>query len=109
MSLPEAPTLGRYQLVRKLATGGMAEVFLAKAVGPGGFEKQLVIKRILPTLAEDPEFVEMFLHEARLAAQLNHPNVVQIFDFGEVNGTYYLAMEFVDGPSLRGGAGAGGP
>ncbi len=93
--------LGRYQLVRKLATGGMAEVFLAKAVGPGGFEKTLVIKRILPKLAEDPEFVEMFLHEAKLTAQLNHPNVVQIFDFGQLEGSYYLAMEYVDGPNLR--------
>lgn len=101
MTAPDTTRLGRYQLVRKLATGGMAEVFLAKAMGPGGFEKTLVLKRILPTLAEDPQFVEMFLHEARLAAQLNHPNVVQIFDFGEVDGTYYLAMEFVDGPNLR--------
>jgi len=68
--------LGKYQLLRKLATGGMAEVFLAKTAGPRGFEKQLVIKRILPHLAEDPEFVEMFLGEAKLAAQLNHPNLV---------------------------------
>jgi serine/threonine-protein kinase len=97
----EPTQLGRYQLVRKIATGGMAEVFLARAVGPGGFEKTLVIKRILPTLAEDPEFVAMFLHEARLAAQLNHANIVQIFDFGEVDGTFYLAMEYVDGPNLR--------
>jgi serine/threonine-protein kinase len=101
MGAGESLQLGRYQLVRKLATGGMAEVFLAKAIGPGGFEKSLVIKCILPNLAQDPEFVEMFLHEARLAAQLNHPNVVQIFDFGEVDGTYYLAMEYVDGPNLR--------
>lgn len=93
--------LGRYHLVRKLATGGMAEVFLAKVMGPGGFEKQLVIKRILPKLARDPEFVSMFLAEARLAAQFGHPAVVQIFDFGEVNGSYFLAMEFVDGPNLR--------
>ena len=79
----------------------MAEVFLAKVMGPGGFEKQLVIKRILPNLAKDPEFVAMFLQEARLAAQFGHPAVVQIFDFGEVNGSYFLAMEFVDGPNLR--------
>lgn len=79
----------------------MAEVFLAKVMGPGGFEKSLVIKRILPTLAKDPEFVSMFLQEARLAAQFGHPAVVQIFDFGEVNGSYFLAMEFVDGPNLR--------
>ncbi|MFT3712170.1 MAG: protein kinase [Archangium sp.] len=97
----EGEQLGRYHLVRKLATGGMAEVFLAKVIGPGGFEKSLVIKRILPTLAKDESFVSMFLQEARIAAQFAHPAVVQIFDFGEVNGTYFLAMEFVDGPNLR--------
>ncbi|HVG60885.1 MAG TPA: protein kinase, partial [Hyalangium sp.] len=93
--------LGKYQLIRKLATGGMAEVFLAKAAGPMGFEKTLVVKRILPHLAEDPTFVEMFLGEAKLAAQLNHPNIVQIFDFGEADGEYFLAMEYIDGPNLR--------
>ncbi len=93
--------VGKYQLVSKLATGGMAEVFLAKAAGPMGFEKTLVLKRILPQLAEDPQFVEMFLGEARLAAQLNHPSIVQIFDFGESEGAYYLAMEYIDGPNLR--------
>lgn len=93
--------IGKYQLVRKLATGGMAEVFLAKAAGPRGFEKTLVLKRILPHLAEDPAFVEMFLGEAKLAAQLEHPNVVQIFDFGEAEGSFFLAMELIDGPNLR--------
>ncbi|XXF75926.1 serine/threonine protein kinase [Myxococcaceae bacterium GXIMD 01537] len=93
--------VGKYQLVTKLATGGMAEVFLAKAAGPMGFEKTLVLKRILPHMAEDPAFVEMFLAEAKLAAQLNHPNIVQIFDFGEAEGSYYLAMEYIDGPNLR--------
>jgi serine/threonine-protein kinase len=93
--------LGKYQLLRKLATGGMAEVYLAKAAGPMGFEKTLVLKRILPHLAEDPAFVEMFLGEAKLAAQLEHPNVVQIFDFGEAEGSFYLAMELIDGPNLR--------
>jgi serine/threonine protein kinase len=93
--------LGKYQLIRKLATGGMAEVFLAKAAGPMGFEKTLVVKRILPHLAEDPTFVEMFLSEAKLAAQLNHPNIVQIFDFGEADDAYFLAMEYIDGPNLR--------
>ncbi|QSQ11919.1 serine/threonine protein kinase [Myxococcus landrumensis] len=93
--------VGKYQLIRKLATGGMAEVFLAKAEGPGGFEKTLVLKRILPHLVEDLSFVEMFLEEAKLVAQLNHPNVVQIFDFGEFEGTYFLAMELIDGPNLR--------
>jgi len=93
--------LGKYQLVRKIATGGMAEVWLAQADGPRGFSKQLVVKRILPHLAEDQTFVDMFLSEARLAAQLNHPNVVQIFDFGEADDTWFIAMEFIDGPSLR--------
>ncbi|RYZ37169.1 MAG: serine/threonine protein kinase [Myxococcaceae bacterium] len=93
--------LGKYQLVRKLASGGMAEVFLAKAAGPRGFEKTLVLKRILPHLAEDEAFVDMFLGEAKLAAQLDHPNVVQIFDFGEADGSYFLAMEYIDGPTLR--------
>jgi serine/threonine-protein kinase len=93
--------LGKYTLIRKLATGGMAEVFLAKAAGPMGFEKTLVVKRILPHLAEDPAFVEMFLSEAKLAAQLNHPNIVQIFDFGEADDAYFLAMEYIDGPNLR--------
>ncbi|ATB30226.1 serine/threonine protein kinase [Melittangium boletus] len=93
--------VGKYQLVRKLATGGMAEVFLAKAAGPMGFEKTLVLKRILPHLAEEPTFVQMFLSEAKLAARLTHPHIVQIFDFGESEGAYFLAMEYVDGPSLR--------
>jgi serine/threonine protein kinase len=93
--------IGKYQLIHKLATGGMAEVFLAKAAGPMGFEKLCVLKRILPHLASEPTFVDMFLSEARLAAQLNHPNIVNIFDFGEAEGTYFLAMEYVDGPNLR--------
>ncbi|OJH36086.1 serine/threonine-protein kinase [Cystobacter ferrugineus] len=93
--------VGKYQLIRKLATGGMAEVYLAKAAGPMGFEKTLVLKRILPHLAEEPTFVEMFLSEAKLAARLTHPHIVQIFDFGEADGAYFLAMEYIDGPSLR--------
>jgi serine/threonine-protein kinase len=93
--------VGKYQLVSKLAKGGMAEVFLAKVAGPRGFEKTLVLKRILPHLAEDPQFVEMFFTEARVAARLNHPHIVQIFDFGEAEGAYYLAMEYIDGPDLR--------
>ncbi|WNG52784.1 protein kinase [Archangium minus] len=79
----------------------MAEVFLAKAAGPMGFEKTLVVKRILPELAEEPAFVQMFLSEAKLAARLTHPNIAQIFDFGEADGAYFLAMEYIDGPSLR--------
>lgn len=94
-------TVGRYSLIQKLATGGMAEVFLARADGPMGFQKKLVVKRILPHLADDPQFVEMFLQEAKLAAYLEHPNVVQVFDFGQAGRDYFLAMEYVDGANLR--------
>ncbi len=92
---------GRYQIIKKLATGGMAEVFLARAAGPGGFEKTLVVKRILPQFVERPSFVRMFFAEARIAAQLTHPNIVQVFDFGEDEGSYFIAMEYIDGVTLR--------
>lgn len=81
--------------------GGMAEVFLARADGPMGFAKKCVVKRILPHFNDDERFIAMFLGEARLAAELNHPNLVQIFDFGHTSGQYFLAMEFIDGPNLR--------
>ncbi|WP_224362865.1 serine/threonine protein kinase [Hyalangium versicolor] len=90
-----------YQLIKKLASGGMAEVFLARTEGPLGFSKTLVLKRILPHLADDEQFIQMFLEEARLVAQLSHPNVVHIFDFGEFEGSYCIAMEYIDGPNLR--------
>lgn len=92
--------IGKYRLIRKIAQGGMAEIFLANQTGPVGFNKTLVIKRILPHLAEDPKFVDMFLDEARIAAQFNHPNVVQIFDLGEVDEQYFIAMEYIDGYDL---------
>ncbi len=98
---PPLPDLSRYRLLRRLGRGGMAEVFLARAEGPGGFQKELVIKRILPQMAEQPEFVELFLNEARLAALLNHPNIVQLFELGRDASTYFIAMELVDGPNLR--------
>jgi serine/threonine-protein kinase len=88
---------GRYTLLERLAVGGMAEVFRAKISSSHGFEKILVVKRILPHLAADPSFVAMFIDEAKLTAQLTHPKVVQILDFGEVNGQYFTALEFVDG------------
>jgi serine/threonine-protein kinase len=75
----------------------MAEVFLAKRVGPGGFEKNLVIKRILPHLTASDRFTELFLKEARLAALIDHPNLVHVSSFGQIDGQYYLAMEWVDG------------
>ncbi len=91
---------GPYALIGRLATGGMAEVFLARREGPAGFEKLAVVKRILPQFAEDPEFRRMFLDEARLAARINHPNVVQIFELSESKDVLYLAMEYVAGFDL---------
>src|SRR6187549_968057 len=88
---------GRYTLTERLATGGMAEVFKAKILSAHGFEKQLVIKRILPHLAADKTFVAMFIDEAKLTAQLVHPKIVQVTDFGEVNGQFFIALEYVDG------------
>src|SRR5256885_7465616 len=95
---PQAPSaFGRYTLLERLAIGGMAEVFRAKIVSSHGFEKILVIKRILPHLAADETFVSMFIDEAKLTAQLTHPKIVQILDFGDVGGQYFIALEFVDG------------
>ncbi|HXL39181.1 MAG TPA: serine/threonine-protein kinase [Myxococcales bacterium] len=96
--------IGKYKLVRLIASGGMAEVYLARQAGAAGFEKLVCLKRILPHLARDKQFVEMFLNEARLAARLDHPNIVSILDLGEANGNYFIAMEFIDGPSLRAAA-----
>ncbi len=93
-------TLGKYTLVRHIATGGMAEIWLAEQSGPGGFNKELVIKRILPHLATDTLFTGMFLDEARLVAQLTHPHIGQIFELGEIDGSYFIAMEYIDGVDL---------
>ncbi|MEA2749157.1 MAG: eukaryotic-like serine/threonine-protein kinase, partial [Myxococcales bacterium] len=103
-------TFGRYRLLERLGQGGMAEVFKAKSYGVEGFEKVVVIKRILPALAESDQFVEMFIHEAKLAVRLSHANVVQVFDLGIAPGTvvggmpsadaYYMAMEYVSGLDL---------
>ena len=88
---------GKYFLVRKLAEGGMAEIFLAKQVGVEGFERNIVIKRMLQHLSAVPDFVSMFLDEARLATRLEHPNIVQINDLGQADGCYYIAMEYLAG------------
>src|SRR5262245_62705262 len=93
-------TLHRYELVERLAVGGMAEVFRAKAFGAHGFEKVLAIKRILPDLAADPEFETRFIAEAKLTVALTHANIVQVHDFGRFGGSLYIAMEYVDGPDL---------
>ncbi len=94
-------TYGKYLLVDRIARGGMAELFRGKIIGSKGFEKLVAIKKILPHLADQEEFVQAFIDEARLAAFLNHQNIVQIYDFGEMAGTYYLAMEYLSGRPLR--------
>ncbi|WP_394843243.1 protein kinase [Pendulispora brunnea] len=99
MGLPQR--FGKYTLLRKLATGGMAELFLALQRSVAGFEKLVVIKRILPRVQQDRAFIEMLLHEARVAATLSHPNIVQIFDVGQIDGTYFIAMEHVHGEDIR--------
>lgn len=99
---PLAPgaRLGKYEILKPLTVGGMAELFLARAKGPEGFQKLVVLKRVQPQLAQNPDFVEMFLDEARLAAKLQHPNIAQVHDFGEVDGSYYFTMEYVHGHDL---------
>ena len=92
--------LGDYKLRRRLAVGGMGEVYLGEKVGPEGFVKPVVLKCVLPQLAKDISFVELFLDEARVAALLNHPNIAQVYDFGHVDGIYYMAMEYVAGYTL---------
>ncbi|MCB1214644.1 MAG: serine/threonine protein kinase, partial [Deltaproteobacteria bacterium] len=92
---------GRYQLVEKLATGGMAEIFKAKLLGIEGFEKTLVIKRILPFWSERQDFVTMLVDEAKVLVHLNHPNIVQVYELGRVDNTYFIAMEYVEGVDLR--------
>ncbi len=92
---------GNYEILRKIAAGGMAEVFLAKHTGIGGFERLVCIKRILPHLGEQEDFISMFQDEARIAANLTHPNVAQIYDIDKADGAYYIAMEYVRGEDLR--------
>ena len=92
---------GRYILVDRISTGGMAEVFLAKASGVQGFEKILAIKRILPSISEDSDFTTMFIDEAKISANLAHVNIGQVFEFGQVSGQYYIAMEYIPGKDLR--------
>lgn len=92
---------GRYELVAPLAVGGMAEVFLARPAGSRGASRLVVVKRILPHLAKNEEFVSMFLQEARVVARLNHPRIAQILDLGKVGDSYFIAMEYVPGGDFR--------
>src|SRR5215831_8774896 len=92
---------GRYRLTSRIGAGGMAEVFRAVVKGPEGWERELVVKRILPQLSGNAEFTKMFIREAKISAVLSHPNIVQTFEFGEAEGTYFIAMEGVHGVTLR--------
>ncbi len=101
----EEPTdgtrFGQYVLLEKIATGGMAEVWKAHMRGVEGFQKIVAIKKILPHLSDNREFIDMFIDEAKLAAQLNHNNIIHIYDLGKIQNSYYIAMEFVDGYDLK--------
>lgn len=92
--------LGKYDLIRQIAVGGMAELYLGRTLGLEGFEKLVVLKRILPQYRENERFVSMFLNEARLAATLQHPNIAQVYDIGQEQGEYFFAMEYVHGEDL---------
>lgn len=97
----EGERFGQYILMEHIATGGMAEVFKARMVGMEGFQKTVAIKRILPHLTDNDEFVTMFIDEAKLAAQLNHNNIIHIYDLGKIDRFYYIAMEYIEGRDLR--------
>jgi serine/threonine-protein kinase len=96
-----AEKIGPYEVTELLAAGGMAEIFVGRKTGPGGFEKPLVVKRIHKKLLGDREIEAMFLDEARVQALLDHPHIVQIYDFGEDRGSYFIAMEYIAGATLR--------
>jgi serine/threonine protein kinase len=94
-------SFGKYILTGRLGGGGMAEVFRARFTGPGGFEKNVAVKLILPNFSNDPEFVQMFMQEASLSARLDHANIVRIYEFNQIEGRYCIVMELVDGRDLR--------
>ncbi|MCE9572644.1 MAG: serine/threonine protein kinase [Deltaproteobacteria bacterium] len=100
-TLQPGQVLGRYRIVRRIAVGGMAELYLAYAIGVEGFQRLVAIKRALPRLARDPAFAAMFLDEARLVATLAHPNIAQVYDVGVDGHSLYLVMEYLDGRDLR--------
>jgi serine/threonine protein kinase len=92
---------GKFYLLQKVATGGMAEIFRAKASGAGGFEKELAVKRILPSLSRDQNFVRMLVNEAKLTVSLTHPTIAQVYELGEIGGVYFISMEYVEGATLH--------
>ncbi|MEM9462064.1 MAG: serine/threonine-protein kinase [Myxococcota bacterium] len=99
--LPVGARLDRYQIIRRLKKGGMAELYIARQLAAEGYEKIVAIKRVLPHLAEDATFVRMFLNEARLAAGLSHGNIAQVLDFGSEGNEHYLVLEYVHGRSVH--------
>src|SRR4051812_49345549 len=92
---------GKYHVLEKIAQGGMAEVYKVKTVGIAGFEKIQALKRILPNSAREGRFIRSFIDEARIAVELTHRNIVQVFDFGKADGELFLAMELIEGKDLR--------
>src|SRR3954464_500296 len=101
-ALKKPVPFGKYYLLERINVGGMAEVFKAKTFGVEGFERLLAVKRILSNIAEDEEFITMFIDEAKIAVQLQHANIAQIFDLGKVDDAYFIALEYVHGKDLRG-------
>src|ERR1700760_3554582 len=99
---------GKYELLDRLGRGGMADVWRARVAGPQGFERVLVLKRILPHPVEDKKGGQLFEREARVILRLSHANIVKVFEFGEVDGEYYLTMEYVEGRDLAAVIRAGG-
>src|SRR6185295_12690167 len=100
---PNVPrSLGRYEIVGFLASGGMAEVFLGRVRGPSGFERPVVLKCMLPHLARQESFVNMFLDEARIVARVRHPNVVQVQELSREGSELFMVMEYLEGESLAG-------
>ena len=98
---PKIVPFGKYELLEKIAVGGMAEIFKARTKGVGGFEKYLAIKRILPHLSENKDFIDMLINEAKIAVMLSHANIVQIYDLGKIDDSYFIAMEYIEGKDLR--------
>jgi tRNA A-37 threonylcarbamoyl transferase component Bud32 len=101
MSASRATRFGKYLLLDRIAVGGMAEIHRGKITGEEGFTKLAVIKKILPHLNEEPEVTRFFIDEAKLAARLQHPNIIQVYDFGTIEGSYFIAMEYLSGKDLK--------
>ena len=99
--LPEPVRFGKYYLLERISVGGMAEIYKAKAFGVEGFERLLAVKKILASIAENDDFIDMFIDEAKIAGQLNHPNIAQIFDLGKVDDSYFIALEYISGKDLK--------